>query len=76
MNSMENLFSGKTKFKELAGDPTISRLSSLQSYLHMLKNNSEITQAEYKQCDHKMLALPKQLVYQRYISNLIIYCTG
>ena len=47
-NSMENLFSNKTKFKELVSDPTISRLSSLQSYLQKLKNNNEITEAEYK----------------------------
>ena len=47
-NSMENLFSDKTKFKELVSDPTTSQLSSLQSYLRKLKHNKEITQAEYK----------------------------
>ena len=47
-NSMENFFRDKTKFKELVSDPNISRLSSLQSYLHKLKNNNEITEAEYK----------------------------
>ena len=47
-NSMENLFSDKTKFKQLDSDPTITRLSSLQSYLRKLKNNNEITEAEFK----------------------------
>ena len=47
-NSMENLLSKKTKFKQLDSDPTITRLSSLQSYLHKLENNNEITEAEFK----------------------------
>ena len=47
-NSMENLFSDKTKFKQLDSDPTISRLSSLQSYLRKLGNNNEITETEFK----------------------------
>ena len=32
-NSMENLFSNKTKFKKFDSDPAITRLSNLQSYL-------------------------------------------
>ena len=31
-NSMENLFTNETKFKQLDSDPTITRLSSLESY--------------------------------------------
>ena len=48
-NSMENLFTNKTVFKQLDSDPTIIRLSSLQSYLRKLKNNNEITVAQFKQ---------------------------
>ena len=47
-NSMENLFSDKAKFKQLDSDTTITRLSSLQSYLRKLKSNNEITEAEFK----------------------------
>ena len=47
-NLMENVFTNKTKFKQLDSDPRITRLSSLQSYLHTLKNNNEITEAEFK----------------------------
>ena len=46
--SMEHLFSDKNKFKQLDSDPTLTRLSSLQSYVRKLKNNNEITEAEYK----------------------------
>ena len=45
---MENLFTDKTKFKQLDSHPTITRLSSLQSYLHKLKNNNEITEAQFQ----------------------------
>ena len=31
--SMEHLFSDKNKFKQLDSDPTLTRLSSLQSYV-------------------------------------------
>ena len=47
-NLMENVFTNKTKFKQLDSDPRITQLSSLQSYLHTLKNNNEITEAEFK----------------------------
>ena len=45
---MENLFIDKTKFKQLNIDPTITRLSSLQSYLWKLRNNNEITEAQFQ----------------------------
>ena len=41
-------FGDKNKFKQLDSDPTLTRLSSLQSYVRNLKNNNEITEAEYK----------------------------
>ena len=47
-NSMENLFSDKNRFKQLDSDPTITRLSCLQSYLRKLKNNNEITEGKFK----------------------------
>ena len=47
-NSMENLFTDKTIFKQLDSGPTIIRLSSLQSYLRKLKNNNEITVAQFQ----------------------------
>ena len=46
--SMEHLFSDKNKFKQLDSDPRLTRLISLQSYERKLKNNNEITEAEYK----------------------------
>ena len=46
--SMENLFSYKTRFKQLDSDPTTTRLSGLQSYLRKLKNNNEITEGKLK----------------------------
>ena len=47
-NSMENLFIEKTKFKQLYSDPTMTRLSSLQSCLWKLRNNNEITEAQFQ----------------------------
>ena len=64
-NSMENLFTNKTKFKQLDSDPTITRLSSLESYLRKLKNINEITETQFKvmrpqtACTAKAPGLPK-----------------
>ena len=64
-NSMENLFTNKTKFKQLDSDPTITRLSSLESYLRKLKNINETTETQFKlmrpqnDCTAKGTGLPK-----------------
>ena len=64
-NSMENLFTNETKFKQLDSDPTITRLSSLESYLRKLKNINEITETQFKvmrpqtACTAKAPGLPK-----------------
>ena len=58
---------------QLDSDPTITRLSSLQSHLRNLENNNEITDAHFKAmrsqntCPAKATGLPKN------ISNSIIY---
>ena len=68
-NSMENFCTDKTKFKQLDSDPTITQLSSLQSYLRKLKNN-EITKAKFKAmrpqnaCPAKATGLPK--IYKQF----------
>ena len=83
-NSMENLFTNKTKFKQLDSDPTITRLSSLESYLRKLKNINEITETQFKvmrpqtACTAKAPGLPK---IHKHFNNLasfrpIIYTTG
>ena len=45
---MGNWFTDKTKFKKLDSDLTITWLSNLQSHLRKLKNNNEITEADFK----------------------------
>ena len=45
---MGNLFTNKTKFKQLDSDLTITRLSNLQSHLRKLKSNNETTEADFK----------------------------
>ena len=83
-NSMENLFTNETKFKQLDSDPTITRLSSLESYLRKLKNINEITETQFKlmrpqnACTAKATGLPK---IHKHFNNLasfrpIIYTTG
>ena len=83
-NSMENLFTNKTKFKQLDSDPTITRLSSLESYLRKLKNINETTETQFKlmrpqnDCTAKGTGLPK---IHKHFNNLasfrpIIYTTG
>ena len=83
-NSMENLFTNETKFKQLDSDPAITRLSSLESYLRKLKNINEITETQFKvmrpqtACTAKAPGLPK---IHKHFNNLasfrpIIYTTG
>ena len=83
-NSMENLFTNKTKFKQLDSDPTVTRLSSLESYLRKLKNINETTETQFKlmrpqnDCTAKGTGLPK---IHKHFNNLasfrpIIYTTG
>ena len=75
-NLMEKVFTNKTKFKKLDSDPRITRLSSLQSYLHTLKNNSEITEAEFKAMrprnpgSAKVTGLPK---IHKQLNNLLSF---
>ena len=47
-NSLEQLFSDRTKLRFLEEDPTNSRLKSLQTFLRTLKKRGGIDEAELK----------------------------
>ena len=47
-NSLEQLFSDRTKFRVLKEDPTNTRLKSLQTFLRSLKKRGEIDETEFK----------------------------
>ena len=46
--SMEHLFSNRMQFKIVQDDPTHTRMSTLQSYIRMLKTTGQIDENEYK----------------------------
>ena len=46
--AVENLFSDKSKFKEIHDDPTPARLSSIQRYLKKLNNRNELNDEVFK----------------------------
>ena len=46
--AVENLFSDKSKFKEIHEDPTAASLSSIQRYLKKLNNRNELNDAVFK----------------------------
>ena len=48
INSMEQLFEDRTKFRVLNEDPTHTRMATLQNYVRMLKNTKQINDEEYK----------------------------
>ena len=45
---VENLFSDKSKFKEIHDEPTPARLSSIQRYLKKLNNRNELNDEVFK----------------------------
>ena len=47
-NTVERIFKGKTKFKMLNHDPTLTNLKTMQSYLKTLLKRGEITEEEEK----------------------------
>ena len=47
-NSMHQLYADRTKFRIIEDDPTNSRITTLQNYIRKLKNEGQITEAEYK----------------------------
>ena len=47
-NSMDNLFSHRSKFRVLSEDPTNSRLETLRNYLYKLHDRGELDDAKYK----------------------------
>ena len=46
--TVENLFSDKSKFKEIHDDPTPACLSSIQKYLRKLNNRNELNDEVFK----------------------------
>ena len=48
VRSMENIFSDRSKFKEMTEDPTIRRVETIKSYLNTMLSRGEITEAEKK----------------------------
>ena len=48
INSMEQLFEDRTKFRVINEDPTHTRMATLQNYVRMLKNTKQINDEEYK----------------------------
>ena len=46
--TVENLFSDKSKFKEIYDDPTPARLSSIQRYLRKFNNRNELNDEVFK----------------------------
>ena len=48
VQSMEQLFEDRTKFKIINDDPTYTRMTTLQNYVRMLKNTGQIDEEEYK----------------------------
>ena len=46
--AVENLFSDKSKFKEIYNNPTPARLSSIQRYLKKLNNRNELNDEVFK----------------------------
>ena len=44
---MACLLNNKNKFKKIDCDPTLTRLNTLETFLRKLKNNGEITEAEF-----------------------------
>ena len=46
VNSVTSLYTNSSRFKQLSSDPTSSRLSSLQQYLHSLLKHGEISEAD------------------------------
>ena len=47
-NSLEHLFSDRSKFEVLQEDPTNTRLTSLQNFLRKLRKRGEIEEAEFQ----------------------------
>ena len=47
-NSVKQMFSERTKFRKINENPTFRRLSSLQPYLHKLKECKEISEEIYQ----------------------------
>ena len=48
-NSLEKLFSDKTKFKKIKEDPTPARLTSIQRYLKQLNKRGELSDSIFKE---------------------------
>ena len=48
INSLRKIFDDSTKFKKLAKDPTITRLTTVQSYLNTLFKRGEINESDKK----------------------------
>ena len=46
--SLEHLFTGQTKFKQIEKDTTMTQLSTLQNYLKSLFKRGELTEEQYK----------------------------
>ena len=48
VNSLQRIFDDSSKFKKIKQDPTINRLTTVQTYLNTVSNRGEITQSEMK----------------------------
>ena len=59
ISALELLFSDVTKFKRIKNDPTLVRLSSIQSFINTLHKRGEISD------DEKKLMRPKSAVLAR-----------
>ena len=71
--SLNKLFSNTTKFKRLDGDPTSTRLSTLQSYLSKLYNRNEISEEVYQEIQPKNAKVDRAHGFSRFISRLKKY---
>ena len=73
--SLEKLFSAKSKFKQLNVDPTLTRLTTLQTYLNTLYERGEIIEDQKNEMRHIAAqigrdhdGLPK--IHKEYTNNL------
>ena len=66
-NSLEQLFSDRTKFRVLKEDPTNTRLKSLQTFLRSSKSVAKSTRQNSRRCSPKMPKLVEHMVQRRYI---------
>ena len=63
--SINHLFSDRTKFKIIKEDPMNSRMTILQNYIKKLRKQGQINDAQYKILTLKMLKLARHMDQRR-----------